>query len=786
MIKTCEGCGNEYEAKTVRSRRCKKNCGRVETRKGTRVSKNASRTDRRANSGPFFIGIDGEGVTRVETVYEWMDVDGEVMEVPVQREVHYYDMLSVGDNTYCTPDGNQMHYEDALQHIWDSVEEYRAQGHERICLVGFFLGYDFIQIFRSLDQKSAWKLFSKEGQAWRRALQKKNGWMRAPKVRVGPWKLDMLANKRLTIQHVDHKDKSVVICDTGAFFQSAFLTAINPADWSDPVCTQEEYEIIVQGKSARGNLLTHEEQMATRPATIQYNITENLVLARLMMRLDEGFRESGIHLRSDQFYGPGQAAQTWMKNIGAPTTNEIMESVPQHIADLGQSSYYGGWFEIFCHGHIPGTTHEYDITSAYPDIIKDLPCLVCGDWTPDHEGTLRIARYHVRGPADAVTGPVPHRRRDGSILRPLETRGYHWANEIEAAQRAGLIDEIISIDDCWSFNPGTCEHSSSKPFEEIADLFLQRIRVGKKTPAGKALKLVYNSSYGKTAQSVGSPKYACSIYASLITSGCRTKILNAIGTHPNKAQDLVMVATDAVFFRTPHPNLDMTPNTLGAWEDELKENLTLFMPGVYWDDNSRNKLKQGEFKLKSRGISARELAKSIDTIDRQFAEWDGTTYQKGIDPDNPDAGAIMQRRWPTLALYSDFGIVSLGQALSRNKWYLAGTLMTYEEPVYDGEDIVDVETRTGVKRVISADAKPKRLIGEWSPWSESYGLSRDGDVWRSKPYPYCVDTSGARILDTVPYDKSFGFDLAERNELGTAVTPDGEGIGAAVRFLNMG
>jgi hypothetical protein len=804
LVKICDGCGAEFMPRTRRATRCKKNCGRADTRRGPRKSKNAARNQRRAESGVTFIGIDGEGYNTLATDYEWEEIEGEMVEVAVEVTEHRYNMLSVGDHTLCTPRGEQMHYTDALQHIWDSAEEYRRGG-ERICLVGFFLGYDFIQIFRTLPEDVAWKLFSKAGQEMRRALQAKNGWKRIPKVRVGPWRLDMMAGKRLTIGHIDHPGVIVTVCDVGAFFQTSFLNAINPADWLEPICTPEEFEIIKRGKEARGGTMTVDELLAEQPETIQYNITENLVLAKLMTRLDEGFRAAGINLRADQFYGPGQAAQTWMTNIEAPTSEELAEALPRHMFKITQGSYYGGWFEIFAHGHIPGITWEFDITSAYPDVIRRLPCLLCGEWRPDHEGIHRIARYHVRAPADAVTGPLPHRRRDGTILRPLETRGYYWADEVEAAERAGLVEEYIEVTDRWSFHQSSCRHRSPYPFKEIEDLFMERIKVNKKSPAGKALKLVYNSAYGKTAQSVGRPKFASPVYASLITSGCRTKILDAIATHPHGARALVMVATDAVFFRShvdsaewrieraarrlesgqitkkehaeligvlaaqEHPGLDMRPDTLGAWEGEIKRNLTLFMPGVYWDDKARTAIASGgKLSLKSRGISAKELSKYIAEIDEQFKDWDGTTYT--LDPD----GRLDTCEWPTLSLYSEFGLISLPQALERGKWWLAGTLMTYTDD--------NGETQVGTRRTITADAKPKRSLGTPHPVMPELRLERDGDMWRSRPYA-AVSLNGEKWLDTVPYSRGFGHANHETQVMEGTASPDGDPIASMLQIL---
>jgi hypothetical protein len=87
------------------------------------------------------------------------------------------------------------------------------------------------------------------------------------------------------------------------------------------------------------------------------------------------------------------------------------------------------------------------------------------------------------------------------------------------------------------------------------------------------------------AQSVGQPKYANAVYASLITAGCRCMILDAIATHPLRTE-AVMIATDGIYFTAPHPGLPLS-NQLGDWETKSLNNLMLFKPGTYWDDETR-------------------------------------------------------------------------------------------------------------------------------------------------------------------------------------------------------
>jgi hypothetical protein len=212
---------------------------------------------------------------------------------------------------------------------------------------------------------------------------------------------------------------------------------------------------------------------------------------------------------------------------------------------------------------------------------------------------------------------MPHREKNGSIHRPEYTTGWiHW-DEIQACVKAKLIDPAsITIYEWYRYQPCDCP----PPLAKVTDLYALRTKAGKNTPLGIACKLVPNSLYGKFAQSIGSPKYANPVYASLITSRCRIQITDAIATHPKGAKDVVMIATDGIYFRHPHPKLALTSN-LGDWEEGLKHNVTLFKPGMYWDDKARANLAAGEtVSFKARGVNAKDFSKCLLEIDDQFRQ----------------------------------------------------------------------------------------------------------------------------------------------------------------------
>ena len=696
MIRTCTGCNNAFETMDLRKKKCRKDCGRSNS--------HHARTGRRENHILTFTSVDGEGVTRP---------DG----------THVYDMLSVGSTTLTNPDGSHLHWHQIFAFLWECFQE---NPHDTYA--GFFLGYDFTQWFRTLPEDRAAMLLSAAGRALRRRRAPGTEHLGPFPVRADGWEFDILGTKRFKLRREPLAGEKQVpwmyINDTGPFFQQSFLAVIDPRGWDEPICSQAEFDLVVAGKADRGTVLDIQGQLDSRAATARYNTLENDILTRVLARLNTGFVHAGVQLGKRQWYGPGQAAQTWLNRIEAPTAELVQDTVPRWALEAARDSYFGGWFEIFAHGHVPGVSHEYDINSAYPYVIAQLPCLEHGEWQRGRgaghiTAPWALVRAAVRGNHPRV-GAMLHREKDGRVLRPAQTSGWYWQHELRAAMDAGLI-HTCEIRETIGYYPCDCPPPLKA---EMEWLYQERLKVGKNSPSGKAMKLVYNSAYGKFAQSIGMPKYANPIYASLITAGTRTMILNAIATHPTGLESLLMVATDGVYFHTPHPALDIDPGRLGAWDHQTKTDLTLFMPGVYWDATTRERLALGESpKLKSRGVSARDLAACISELDAQFNNF--SPYHS----------------WPTVTIPVAFAMTTATQALARGKWDTAGTVQT-----------------NGTK-TLSSDPRTKRAPA----------VDRVGDVWRS----YCWE-AGAQAEST-PYGQAFGMGPADV-QAEEGINPEREGI----------
>lgn len=702
-------CGTTFRTLDVRQKYCHINCN----------ARNAARATKAENHEVEFIGIDGEGVGNGRD--------------------HRYVLLGCGENQISREAG--LGWEEILSFLYDCYREAPESAY-----VGFYLGYDFCQWFKSLPEGRARMLFTNAGRTKRKRTASGGNATPFP-VRIRgketEWEIDELPTLRRIKFRPAGESGWMYVCDCGPLFQTSFLNVINPEKWQNPVVSQEEYDIVATGKTRRNTAKLDSDMR-------RYMGLEISILSRVMDAYNSGLVEAGVKLKRQQWFGPGQAAQAWMKNNGVITHEELEKTVPQYALTAGRNAYYGGWFELFVHGYVPQTTWEYDINSAYPAILETLPCLLHGKWThhkrshnqkeqmaPVPMEGFTLVHGSVRG-SNPYIGTMLHRDMHGNILRPHNTAGWYWYHEIEAGKLAGAID-TIEIDEWIHYDPCTCK----PPLRNIRGLYDNRLAIGKNSAAGKAFKLIYNSIYGKLAQSVGASVYGNSIYASLITAGCRTQILHAIATHPDGPRAVCMVATDGVHFLSPHPSLSVS-QTLGEWEETTHENMTLFKPGVYWDENTRDSIALGKAaSFKARGVNSRAFSKVLSRVDTQFRSWQGGLFPTFM---NSPGGSLNEAQlpgsvlgqsdvaWPLVRFPVEFTMITVGQALQRGRWYQAGMVLVDKETKQDSDPVI----------------KRKHA---------GYG-TMDGSLIRTSPHE--VGDPGMNTIESYPYKKLFGG-IAEIN-----------------------
>lgn len=664
--------------------------------------RNGARAQKRAEEVPHFVAVDGEGVTR-------------------ENGTQDYVLLGVGQ--YQKENVEGLTFDEIMSFLYSRFEAERS---ENMAYVGFFLSYDFSHWVKHLPKNRAWSLLASEGIERRKRTKSGGNTVPFP-VHYGGWDFDMLGMRRFKLRRAcceepwacKHKASPwMYVNDAGPFWQTSLMKAIDPERWPEaPIVTPEEYAILQEGKSKRSVALLDDEMR-------MYNRLENEVLARLMTRQAEGLIKMGVRLSRDQWYGPGQASAEWMKQ--QRVTRRKDTSANKLMLEAARRSYIGGWFELFCHGHIPGLSYGYDINSAYPHIMSQLPCLEHGEWA--HGGVesaptdgLVLIEGVAHG-SNPYIGAMMHRTPEATICRPQSTRGSFWLHELQAAQRAGLVDKW-TVTRWYQYKPCSC----ASPLQNLANLYSFRLSVGKDTAAGKAAKLVYNSAYGKFAQSVGAAPFGNWVYASLITAGCRVMILDAIASHPVGPAACLMVATDGIFFSSPHPGLALSEG-LGDWDESVKQGLFLFKPGFYWDDKSKVHVD-----YKSRGIRAADFVDQIPRIEEKFANILSAAVERG--------GLVKPVHWPFAVFYSSFSMQTPLQALRQGKWSTVARVSACT----CGTDTWEHTKQCDAKMLVqSADPSSKRAPLVYVDHNDS------GTILRSPVYE--VAPGGVKSR---PYDKQY-------------------------------
>lgn len=645
-----------------------------------------------------FVGCDGEGMG-----------DG---------YDHQYYVWRMGDNQLVT--GDPLKSDELLWFI-------AQQTHGPIYTI-FSGNYDFTMILRGLPRETTADLLA------RPAREREGGHVRP--TAYGDLRLDYLPHKRLSVGLAGQP--AIVIHDVFGFLQCSFVKAID--EWD--IGTPDQRSIVVAGKEARGNT------NVLSPSELEYNRVECILLGQLVSKMDDTATSLGITMAP--YEGAGALANSlfrvhntnpikrWNKEHNDVQPVFASELDPANSGLPTWNGYYGGRFEITAHGPIDRPVYEYDINSAYPHIIRMLPCLWHGRWVHRNNSARpvtnqdalsqmrdhgRVAIGHIRwrsGSMDAW-GPLPHRNRLGNVTFPLTGAGWYWSLE--------WPDDLYTyeVDDIWEWVP-SCNH---RPFSWVYDRYQQRKAHKAAGRKGQALQLKYgyNSLYGKFVQSIGRAPWRNSVYGGLITAGCRRILRDAASLSP---ENIVMFATDGIYSLTP---LDLEiGDDLGQWEaDVFDDGLHLVRPGIYFSPD-------GEAKIKTRGIGKSVVQANADRIKDTFQriydhpEWLTSITGKGIDG------------WSTPLTYN--GLVSLRLAHSQNRPERAGYFGT-------------------LPHNLSYDFNPKRVPYDF----ESFDGNWVDGILRSSPPPIAAPVESVGYLDSKVRGKSEMND-AELDMLESA--PDGQ------------
>jgi hypothetical protein len=427
-------------------------------------------------------------------------------------------------------------------------------------------------------------------------------------VECGPYRIMYKPNRELFIMKRSFKEYvfdnktgkrvpkvlgKIRIWDSIGYSQSSFLKAMG--DW---IPESEEYKTIQAGKDKRG-LFTVDDLETYIP---EYTAAELRALVKIESKMYAALDFAEIDMiRHD---GAGSIASALLKKYGVkrhiPSVKNENE-LPPHIEKASQHAYFGGRIECMQFGHSTETIYHYDINSAYPAAMLNLPSLREGEWTEISEhkpDTFSI--YHVTWESDLALPfyPLPYRLPQGQVRFPSSGECWVWEPELAAALNTPGMNVEIIRGALWE------TYSTEQPFYFIQELYdYRKVLKRDRNAAQIVIKLGINSVYGKLAQRIGynaetgaAPPYHCMPWAGYITSKTRATLYNAGRQKPGS---ILFFATDGIFSTEP---LDLPVNgLLGGWDYAEHDEMISIMSGVYMYRTGT------EWTIHNRGLGGKSL-----------------------------------------------------------------------------------------------------------------------------------------------------------------------------------
>lgn len=477
---------------------------------------------------------------------EFIAWDGEGITPPGQYRQNF---VLFGNSKGFRVVGNRLSTEECLQVILDTERNYPTAIH-----VGFAFGYDTEMILADLEIRHLHILRSRGHVRWR------------------GYRIEYRKGKWLQITYKT-KEESVTarIWDVWSFFGTSFIKAVEEYLGEIPELVQ-----IKSGKASRGDFTYADLDSHIIP----YWETELVLTVKLMNSLRERLYGAGLKIR--QWHGPGAIATYAMRERRVDVN---MAVCPDEVSQASQYAYAGGRFELFKVGWHKGPVYAYDIRSAYPSAIAELPNLANGRWVhrPAPTEVERFGIYKIRFRSGELfsSRPMPYFFRDENyaIHYPNVTEGWYWSPEASLAKYHPSEAEIL---EGWVF-----EHDENdKPLAWIREIYATRAewkRAG--NPSQIALKLLMNSMYGKFAQRVGwerfngPPRWHQLEWAGYITSRTRAILFRAMAEAHSKG-GLLGVETDGIFSAVP---LSLhVGESLGEWELSTFDSMLYLQSGFYF------------------------------------------------------------------------------------------------------------------------------------------------------------------------------------------------------------
>ena len=286
------------------------------------------------------------------------------------------------------------------------------------------------------------------------------------------------------------------------------------------------------------------------------------------------------------------------------------DEIPYKIQEFAWNCYYGGRFEILKRGFI-GSAYLYDINSAYPYVLANIPDITKGRWVRrksiNPDSSLGFFKIECDIPDCKYIPPFPF-RINGKIIFPSgRFQTFCTLAELKACEDTSFY----KILDSWQF----VTSNPSYPYKEfVEDIYNKRLQLKQeKNPLQLPLKIILNSIYGKTAQRVKGRigNLFCPVIASTITGTTRAMLYDFVIRHGIE-RDVISFATDSII---TSEKIDVNSTELGGFALENSgSDVYVLQNGIYRFN--------GKWKKRGIGNLGSKQIEHVDTMEK-----DGKLYQ---------------------------------------------------------------------------------------------------------------------------------------------------------------
>jgi len=421
----------------------------------------------------------------------------------------------------------------------------------------------------------------------------------------------------------EYRGKNIWISDILGITNMSFVRSLKALGVNIP---KDELDRMASEKTQRGNFtkeLTDE--------VIAYNKQELKYLYELIVKIHKGLLDLGWYPK--HIYGVGAVASYLLSQHGIDKENfyltlkGLKRKEASDVIHAAEQSFFGGYIYAFTVGSVNQRVYHYDLHSAYPSKMVQLPSLQGGYWekidNPSKDDIFSSSMVSLVNVDVVQKGALKNRptlpvRYKSKVFY---SNNVSWTYNVEFVKvmmkHPEYYDVIPRV--LWRFVPA----NNRKPFDFLNEISDMKSRTDKNIEKVRyrLLKIGMNSTYGKLVQVLGGddsqyPPFYNIVYGAAITGATRAQLLDAILSIG--IENAVLAMTDSIFSLKPLPD-ELIGDKLGMFGEEDKiKSMVVVQTGLYFYETL-----DGKLEFKHRGVDFELTGDTLEEIDenKKHDEW---------------------------------------------------------------------------------------------------------------------------------------------------------------------